>query len=756
MKIAPIIRFRSFTNSTNFTNDSKVVPLRNNQRFANSFNVTMKGSDPFNLYQANQFVKKYTEDYNGLSLLTQANSYNKNSKKYEKAIEDIQNAGIERLTTPPQKSLINKDNPILWSVTSEFAPIKEGGLGSVPPEIRNNAAKLGVSVPTFVPMYEYEGNSTFYEIEGKPYYRRGNTEFELQKVVSFKMDTFKNGRMESVPIELYLSEDKDSEGNKRQLIFVKTDRYFDGSIYEPSLKSEESEKFAIFSKAVYEFLKLKTDGYKALKDVKVDSIKALNAIKEPDGLILNDWQASPIAAMLRYKAPMENAYNQLSDEAKEKLQDMKVVAIGHNCCYQGSSHSNNNFEQKISAANNLLNTIFDRYTYDIVKNARTGASEISPNKKDIQSLDNVLVLNAQNPLRCAVNFLNMGIVLSDYFSPVSKNYAQELTNPDKNNLSWLLQWALIQKEKSGRLVGIINGNDFNGLSIKAKHDKIKQTTGLDFKTYDKNSSAKELREARLENKINFYNHFILPFSESRFSTEDEITTVKELNPATEFYRGTQFVELKNLDDKTLENTPVLMSGGRLVSQKGMDVLCDSIVELFDNWETDFPGQNKPIIYIAGTDGENGKIRKIIEELKNERLSAEDASRVVFNHGGFAPMNALMAASDFFLMPSKFEPCGLTQGEALAVATPVVAAGVGGIVDTINRNGLFNGILTPKEENLSSKNFYEAMKKGLDIFFYDKKTYERMTQDALAEDFSWIQPDNKGPVFEYLDLMGIQK
>ena len=203
-------------------------------------------------------LHKYTSDFYGLSLLNQTNTLNKNSKKYNDALEFIQSVGFEKLTTQPSIKPINKEHPVIWSVTSEFAPIKEGGLGSVPPEIRNNAEKLGVSVPTFIPMYLYEGNSTFLETDGEYTYTRGNKTFPLQKAVSFKMDTFQDGKINTILVEIYLSEDKGENGETRQLIFVKADKYFDGTIYETSAKTEENEKFAVFSKAIYEMAKLKT------------------------------------------------------------------------------------------------------------------------------------------------------------------------------------------------------------------------------------------------------------------------------------------------------------------------------------------------------------------------------------------------------------------------------------------------------------------------------------------------------------------
>lgn len=706
--------------------------------------------------QTNVTVKKHSQVWNDLLLLTQNNIINRNAQKYAKAIETIETIGQEKLTSPKLLPKIDKKNPVVWSITSEFAPIKEGGLGSVPPEIRNNAANLGVSMPTFLPMYLNDGQASFVENEssGKYTYLYKGNAIPLQKVATAKIDVYKNGIPKSIPVSYFLNTDKDpSSGAQRQLVFIKADDYFDGTIYEANSKTEEPEKFALFSKAVYEFAKIKVDGLAAAKDVTIHNQQAFLDIKEPDAMILNDWQASPTAALLRYKAVMENAHGQLSDKATKKLKDMSLITIGHNVTYQGATYKHNDYHQRKAATSNILNTLFDKYTYDIVSHAKSGADDIDPNNPNAHALNNVLVLNSDDGVENHTNFLNMGIVLSDYFNPVSQNYANELINPNRQDLSKMLQWSLIQKSKAGKLVGVINGNDFKNLSIEAKAAQVKKLTGVDIETYKKNEDLEKILAKRFENKAKMYNDFVLPFTKSSASSAESIAKVESLTDRLEFAKCNS-TTMPILSNEELAKTPILMSGGRLVSQKGMDVLCDAMTMLYNNWEKDFPHQNKPILYIAGADGEKGRQRAIIENFKNNQLSQEDSNRVLFAHG-FAPMAGMMAASDFFLMPSIFEPCGLTQGESLALATPVVASAVGGIVDTINRNGKFNGVLTDKEKPLDAKEYYEALKEALNIYFYDKKTYNQMVKDSIDEDFSW-SINGSGPAHDYLHLLGIQK
>lgn len=722
----------------------------------NSSNNALNGLQQSVTLNSNALSKKYTKNINGIELLNNSDSLNKNAQKYSKAIELIQNQAKKHLYETPNVKEINKENPTLWSVTSEFAPIKEGGLGSVPVEIQNNITKLGINIPTFIPMYQQRGIASFRQEGNEYYYSYKGREFKLEKAGSFKLDTFQGGKSKTEDVEIFVHNSKDKDGNNKQLIFIKNDTYFNGTIYQTGEKSEEPEKFAFFSKAVYELAKSKED-LKSVKGLVITDKEVFNSIKSPDGLVLNDWQASPIAALARYKAPLENAYGQLSDDASRKLSDMTIITIGHNAMYQGSTRNNNDDYQRKEVTTNILNTLFDSYAFDIVSNAKTCASETDPTDAGLKNLDNVLILNENDPYSNHTNLLNMGICLSDYFHPVSQNYANELISDKHPELSGELRWALTRKNDSGALVGIINGNDFNNLSIEAKKDVIKKQTGLEFDTYSKNSPTDEIMRARKNNKLKFYNDFIIPFSlKNDISNSDsKVENIRELSAKLEFVEGKRGTNLPVFSDEDLENTPIITSVGRLVSQKGIGIMSDAIKLLFDNWEKDFPGKQKPIFYIAGQDGEGGVQRKYIEDLKNEKLSQDDSNRVIFAHG-FAPVTALTAASDFFLLPSIFEPCGLTQGEAFAVATPVVGSAVGGIVDTVNRDGKHNGILTDKSQTLTSESLYSAMKEGLNIYFNNPEQYNNMVKDSLAEDFSWIQKGKEGPIFDYLDKIGIDR
>ncbi len=706
---------------------------------------------------ASTLINKYTKDINGVQLLDNPTTLTKDKNKYNNAVHFIQNAASMKLYDTPHIQPITGEHPTLWSVTSEFAPIKEGGLGCVPVAIQENFTNLGIDNPAFIPMYQQKGKATLRK-EGENYiYKYGkDMEVPVKKAAAFQMDVFRNGISSTENVEVFVANmEKDENKPPRQLVFIKNDNYFDGSIYQGGARNEEPEKFAFFSKAVYEFAKMKSD-INSVKNSEIPDKQLFDSIKAPEGFILNDWQASPIAALTRYKAPMENAFGQLDNETANKLSQMTIITIGHNTMYQGSTLNNNDSKQSKEATSNILNTLFDNYTYDIVSNAKTNASIYDKEDDNLKNIDNVLLTDKDYSNLIHTNLLNMGVCLSDYFHPVSQNYANEIISKEHDDLAGELKWALTRRNETGSLVGIINGNDFNKLSIEAKKGKIKETSGLDFETYNKNTDIDDVIKARTENKIKFYNEFIKPFTKKNDAsiTDANIENIRKISEDLEFVEcADKIKKLPDLTHDELENTPVLTSVGRLVSQKGVNVMCDAIELLMKNWDKDFGNRPKPIFYIGGRDGEDGQQRAFVEKLQNEQLSKEDSNRVVFMHG-MAPMQSLTAASDFFLLPSNFEPCGLTQSESFALGTPVIGSSVGGIVDTVNRNGFNNGILTKHEPKLTAQSFYEAMKKGLNIYFNDKEKYKNMVNDSLQEDFSWVQKCKQGPVFEYLSKMGV--
>jgi starch synthase len=105
---------------------------------------------------------------------------------------------------------------------------------------------------------------------------------------------------------------------------------------------------------------------------------------------------------------------------------------------------------------------------------------------------------------------------------------------------------------------------------------------------------------------------------------------------------------------------------------------------------------------------------------------------------------IYAGADFFLMPSRFEPCGLTQMYAMRYGSLPIVTDVGGLHDTVTpiRGERGNGFVAPKVDVESLR---KATDDALDLFA-DRAAHARAVVRAMKEDFSW-----GGPAREYLAL-----
>ncbi len=110
-------------------------------------------------------------------------------------------------------------------------------------------------------------------------------------------------------------------------------------------------------------------------------------------------------------------------------------------------------------------------------------------------------------------------------------------------------------------------------------------------------------------------------------------------------------------------------------------------------------------------------------------------------------NQIYAAADIFLMPSRFEPCGLGQMIAMRYGAVPVVRGTGGLKDTVikfdGRNKKSTGFVF---EKFSSQALYRELKRSLKVYYNDKKIWKKIIQTGMKQDFSW-----KASAKKYLKL-----
>ncbi len=170
-----------------------------------------------------------------------------------------------------------------------------------------------------------------------------------------------------------------------------------------------------------------------------------------------------------------------------------------------------------------------------------------------------------------------------------------------------------------------------------------------------------------------------------------------------------------------DDTPIIGIISRLADQKGFDILAKAMPSLA---EMDLR------ILLLGT-GENKyhSLFKKMQKKYHEHLGV----RLAFNN---SLAHKIEAGSDLFLMPSRYEPCGLNQIYSLKYGTIPIVRATGGLDDTIENfnpeTGTGNGF---KFKEYSSRALIAKVKEALDMYRH-KDYWQKLVINAMGQDFSW--------------------
>jgi starch synthase len=160
---------------------------------------------------------------------------------------------------------------------------------------------------------------------------------------------------------------------------------------------------------------------------------------------------------------------------------------------------------------------------------------------------------------------------------------------------------------------------------------------------------------------------------------------------------------------------------RIIEQKGFDLLIAARNELM---------KRNISLVVLGTG--QAELEKSLMALKR-RYPKRVGIKLGFDNG---LAHRIEAGSDIFLMPSKFEPCGLNQMYSLRYGTLPVVRRTGGLNDTVrnwnSRTGRGNGF-TFKEAAPSA--MLSAVKKAIGVYA-KKNEWKRIVKNAMEEDNSW--------------------
>lgn len=284
-----------------------------------------------------------------------------------------------------------------------------------------------------------------------------------------------------------------------------------------------------------------------------------------------------------------------------------------------------------------------------------------------------------------LSMLKAGIVLADWVNTVSPTYAREICYPE---YAYGMEGVLQKRQDEGRLIGILNGIDQEIWNPKTD-EYIKRHYSVE----------KGRVAAKKENKKDLLKFWDLP------------------------------------DEVVESSAPVIGFVGRLVSQKGIDLVMEVVDDILAQTEVRF-------VFIGSGDSSY--------EYALSELAHQYPNRVMVYIGYSESLaHKVEAGADIFLMPSRFEPCGLNQMYSLAYGTLPVVHHTGGLADTV---------VNATEENIKLKTatgfvFYDpsfhALKSTLlhAVFLYSKpRTWQKIQKSAMSVDFGWQRSAK-----QYLDL-----
>ncbi|MCL4353286.1 glycogen synthase [Patescibacteria group bacterium] len=282
-----------------------------------------------------------------------------------------------------------------------------------------------------------------------------------------------------------------------------------------------------------------------------------------------------------------------------------------------------------------------------------------------------------------INFLQEAILHADIITTVSPTYAKEIICEEYGQgLNEIL------KGREGKIFGILNGIDIDWRNTT--HDK-----SVKFPY-----NSKEKKEG---NTIKYY-HW---------------KDGKKLNKL--------FLQ-KKLGLKQGNEIPVISFIGRLdAKQKGLDIMHAMLRRTTSNPEFEF-------VLLGDGDKDWEERYTWFSAFYPKYVSCNFRFDETLAH-------QIYAASDFIIIPSLFEPCGLIQMISMLFGTLPIAHKTGGLRDSIKDD--FNGFLF---DSYTSEALEKTVQRALKMWHGDKSKYHKMVENAIKTDFSWTKSAK-----EYLSL-----
>lgn len=181
-----------------------------------------------------------------------------------------------------------------------------------------------------------------------------------------------------------------------------------------------------------------------------------------------------------------------------------------------------------------------------------------------------------------------------------------------------------------------------------------------------------------------------------------------------------------------DDRPLMVMVTRLTRQKGMDLVMYALDRILAG------GVQVAVLGTGDRDYEDG-----LRYFQDKYLGTM-AARIEFDP---ALSQRMYAAADMFLMPSKFEPCGLSQIIAMRYGTLPIVRETGGLKDTVIPYNEFTGEGTGFSfSNFNGDEMGDAVFRAARLFWDNREAWNQLVTQAMSQDFSWTRSADK-----YLDL-----
>jgi len=307
-----------------------------------------------------------------------------------------------------------------------------------------------------------------------------------------------------------------------------------------------------------------------------------------------------------------------------------------------------------------------------------------------------------------INFLKSGILHADRVTTVSPTYAQEIQQPLHGcGLDPLL------RSRANVLSGITNGIDDRVWNPAT--DRYLQTQPIAISSLVETVDRLTAGRPAASSAHSPGNPQSLPHGNYDVDCWQQGKAIQKRRLQQEF-RLTEDAE-----------TPLVGLVGRLADQKGWDL----IIEVLER----HLHERRPVQWVILGTGEK-RYHIALSELA-DRHAGQFGLRLTFSD---AMAHQIEAGSDIFLMPSRYEPCGLNQLYSLRYGTVPVVTATGGLVDTVvdaSAENVAEGIATGFHvADFSADELDRTLGRALETRYHQKNIWKKIVETGMRQDWSW--------------------